>query len=57
MVSLSLGIIPRIRYLSVTRGLLLGKGLADPVDEKDLVVAKEIVRRRFIVGLMSDMEE
>mmetsp|Transcript_19320 Transcript_19320/g.45218 ORF Transcript_19320/g.45218 Transcript_19320/m.45218 type:complete len:369 (+) Transcript_19320:211-1317(+) len=34
-----------------------GKGLADPVDEKDLVVAKEIVRRRFIVGLMSDMEE
>ena len=41
----------------MTRCLRSGKGLAHSVDEKDLVVAKEIVRRRFIVGLMSDMEE
>ena len=33
------------------------KGLRDPVDMTDLVIAKEIVRRYFIVGLMNDMEE
>lgn len=36
---------------------IVGKKLSDPVDIGDLVVAKEIVRRRFIVGLMNDMEE
>ena len=33
------------------------KGLRDSVDMTDLVIAKEIVRRYFIVGLMNDMEE
>mmetsp|Transcript_13745 Transcript_13745/g.29873 ORF Transcript_13745/g.29873 Transcript_13745/m.29873 type:complete len:370 (-) Transcript_13745:146-1255(-) len=36
---------------------ILGKKLSEPVDIGDLVLAKEIVRRRFIVGLMNDMEE
>lgn len=36
---------------------IVGKNLLDPVDIGDLVLAKEIVRRRFIVGLMNDMEE
>jgi len=33
------------------------KGLRDSVDMTDLVIAKEIVRRYFVVGLMNDMEE
>jgi len=36
---------------------IVGKKLQDPVDVGDLVNAKEIIRRRFIVGLMVDMEE
>lgn len=36
---------------------IMGKNLADEVDIGDLVMAKEIVRRRFVVGLMNDMEE
>lgn len=36
---------------------IIGKRLADTVDMGDLIIAKEIVRRRFIVGLMSKMEE
>lgn len=36
---------------------IVGKKLNDPVDINDLLTAKEIVRRRFIVGLMKDMEE
>ncbi|KAL7525938.1 hypothetical protein ACHAXR_004378 [Thalassiosira sp. AJA248-18] len=36
---------------------IVGKKLADVADIGDLVVAKEIIRRRFIVGLMLDMEE
>jgi len=29
----------------------------DPADEKDLIIAKELVRQRFIVGLMDEMVE
>ncbi|KAL7482956.1 hypothetical protein ACHAW6_008606 [Cyclotella cf. meneghiniana] len=36
---------------------ILGKKLNDPVDIGDLIVAKEIVRHKFIVGKMNDMEE
>ena len=36
---------------------ILGKKLSDTVDLGDLIVAKEIVRRRFVVGLMNEMEE
>mmetsp|Transcript_27594 Transcript_27594/g.49726 ORF Transcript_27594/g.49726 Transcript_27594/m.49726 type:complete len:371 (+) Transcript_27594:181-1293(+) len=36
---------------------IVGKKLAEAVDIGDLVVAKEIVHRRFIVGMMNDMEE
>lgn len=36
---------------------MVNKGLLDPVDMTDLVIAKEIIRRYFIVGLMNDMEE
>jgi hypothetical protein len=36
---------------------LLGKKLNDKVDIMDLIVAKEIVRHKFFVGKMDDMEE
>lgn len=36
---------------------IVGKKLSDQVDLGDLIVAKDIVRQRFIVGLMNDMEE
>lgn len=36
---------------------IVGKFLKDPVDITDLVTAKEIIRRYFIVGLMDEMEE
>ena len=36
---------------------ILGKKLKDPVDLADLIVAKEIVRHKFFVGLMEEMEE
>ena len=36
---------------------IVGKKLNDPSDINDLVVAKEIIRTRFIVGMMNDMEE
>lgn len=36
---------------------IVGKKLSEAADIGDLVTAKEIVRRRFVVGLMNDMEE
>jgi len=36
---------------------LTGKGFHDTVDEMDLIIAKELVRQRFIVGLMGEMNE
>lgn len=36
---------------------IVGKKLGESVDVGDLVTAKEIVRSRFIVGLMNDMED
>lgn len=36
---------------------LVGKRFGDAVDEMDLIVAKELVRQRFIVGLMTEMNE
>lgn len=36
---------------------LVGKGFGDKVDETDLIIAKELVRLRFIVGLMEEMNE
>ena len=36
---------------------LVGKSFAEPVDESDLIIAKELLRQRFIVGLMGEMEE
>lgn len=36
---------------------ILGKKLKETIDLGDLMVAKDIVRRHFIVGLMNDMEE
>lgn len=36
---------------------LTGKKYGDPVDESDLIIAKELVRRRFVVGLMDEMNE
>ena len=36
---------------------LTGKGFRDTVDEMDLIIAKELVRQRFIVGLMVKMNE
>jgi len=36
---------------------IVGKKLGETADIGDLVTAKEIIRRRFIVGLMNDMEE
>ena len=36
---------------------IVGKRLNAPVDVSDLIMAKEIIRRRFVVGLMNDMEE
>eukprot|EP00580_Thalassiosira_gravida_P015395 CAMPEP_0201667290 /NCGR_PEP_ID=MMETSP0494-20130426/13531_1 /ASSEMBLY_ACC=CAM_ASM_000839 /TAXON_ID=420259 /ORGANISM="Thalassiosira gravida, Strain GMp14c1" /LENGTH=346 /DNA_ID=CAMNT_0048147173 /DNA_START=187 /DNA_END=1223 /DNA_ORIENTATION=- len=36
---------------------IVGKKLNDPVDIADLIVAKDIIRRHFVVGLMTNMEE
>lgn len=36
---------------------IVGKKLNEMVDITDLVMAKEIIRRYFVVGLMNDMEE
>jgi hypothetical protein len=36
---------------------LIGKRFGETVDETDLIVAKELVRQRFIVGLMGEMNE
>ena len=36
---------------------IVGKKLKDSVDTMDLIVAKEIVRHKFFVGKMDDMEE
>jgi len=36
---------------------LVGKKFGDPADETDLIIAKELVRQRFIVGLMGEMKE
>jgi len=36
---------------------LVGKKFGDSVDEMDLIIAKELVRQRFIVGLMDEMVE
>jgi hypothetical protein len=36
---------------------LVGKKLTDEAGMGDLIIAKEIVRRRFIVGLLDEMEE
>lgn len=36
---------------------LVGKTFGEKVDETDLIIAKELVRQRFIVGLMDEMEE
>jgi len=36
---------------------LTGKKFGDKVDETDLIIAKELVRQRFIVGLMEEMNE
>lgn len=36
---------------------LVGKRFGDTIDEMDLIVAKELVRQRFIVGLMGEMNE
>jgi len=36
---------------------LVGKGYGSAIDEMDLIIAKELVRQRFIVGLMEEMNE
>ena len=36
---------------------IVGKKLIDEVGMTDLIIAKEIIRRRFIVGLLDEMEE
>ncbi|KAL7541099.1 hypothetical protein ACHAXR_010620 [Thalassiosira sp. AJA248-18] len=36
---------------------LVGKTFGEKVDETDLIIAKELVRQRFIVGLMGEMNE
>ena len=36
---------------------LVGKRHAESVDETDLIIAKELVRQRFVVGLMTDFDE
>ena len=36
---------------------LLGKTFGNTVDMQDLIVAKELVRQRVVVGLMSEMDE
>lgn len=36
---------------------IVGKKLSDEVDLGDLIIAKDVVRQRFVVGLMNDMEE
>lgn len=36
---------------------MVGKKLTDSAEMGDLIIAKEIIRRRFIVGLLDEMEE
>jgi hypothetical protein len=36
---------------------LVGKSFGMEADETDLIIAKELVRQRFIVGLMGEMNE
>ena len=36
---------------------LVNKSFGDKVTETDLIIAKELVRQRFVVGLMTEMEE
>jgi hypothetical protein len=36
---------------------LVNKPFGEPVTETDLIIAKELVRQRFVVGLMQEMEE
>ena len=36
---------------------MVGKSPGSTVDEKDLIIAKELVRQRFIVGLTDEMSE
>ena len=36
---------------------LVNKSFGEKVTETDLIVAKELVRQRFVVGLMTEMEE
>jgi len=36
---------------------LVGKRFAESVDETDLIIAKELVRQRFVVGLTTDFDE
>ena len=36
---------------------IMGKKLSDTVDMDDLIIAKEIIRRFFVVGIMVDMAE
>jgi hypothetical protein len=36
---------------------LVNKSFGEKVTETDLIIAKELVRQRFVVGLMAEMEE
>ena len=36
---------------------LVNKSFGDQVTETDLIIAKELVRQRFVVGLVEEMEE
>jgi hypothetical protein len=36
---------------------LVNKSFGEKVTETDLIIAKELVRQRFVVGLMTEMEE
>jgi hypothetical protein len=36
---------------------LVNKSFGETVSETDLIIAKELVRQRFVVGLMKEMEE
>lgn len=36
---------------------LVNKSFGETVSETDLIIAKELVRQRFVVGLMEEMEE
>lgn len=36
---------------------LVDKSFYEPIDEKDLIVAKDLIRQKVAVGLMGEMEE